>query len=329
MHIWFYHLRQLHRFLAGQALYLVLLSTLLAVSLFAGRAYLMVKLDDGKAIHSEASSQPHWEELKETNKSGSPRVFVSSWIDEYERSFVQLFIEFSVRHTFGLRWQEFTKLARLGVLNLQLGSWAVGPQRPLVRFLAELSIGPALTYAFLLWNLFLAWIPYLSSLWAAYIHQLHPGRWWCLLVPGGLWLIFFPNAPYILTDFLHLRTRAPIPIWYDVGMLTFFAWTGLFLAVFSLRTMQSLVRSYLGSVASWLFVFVTLGLGGLGIYIGRFLRWNSWDLLLHPRGVLTDIAIRLSNPWRHPGTWGVTLLFAAFLLICYLTLSTIPSREQA
>jgi uncharacterized membrane protein len=111
-------------------------------------------------------------------------------------------------------------------------------------------------------------------------------------------------------------------------MLTVFAWTGLFLAVFSLRTMQTLVKSYLGAAASWLFVLGSLGLGGLGVYIGRFLRWNSWDLLLQPRSVLADVVIRLADPLNHPRTIGVTLLFAAFLLVCYLTFTIIPSPEH-
>ena len=196
-------------------------------------------------------------------------------------------------------------------------------------FAGRVYLSRTLTFAFLVWNLFLAWIPYLSSLWAAHRRRRHPRRWWSLLIPSLLWLIFFPNAPYIITDFLHLRARAPIPLWYDIGMLAAFAWTGLFLAVFSLRTMQTLVKSFVGSVMGWLFALMSLGLGGLGIYVGRFLRWNSWDLLFQPRDVLTDVAVRLANPWDHPRTFGVTLLFAAFLLICYLTFTAIPAREQA
>ena len=179
----------------------------------------------------------------------------------------------------------------------------------------------SVTYIFLLWNLFLAWIPYLSSLWTDRLYQCYSSQWWYLIVPGALWLIFFPNAPYIVTDFYHLQERAPIPLWYDIGMLSAFAWTGLFLAVFSLRTMQGLVRQYVGPILSWMFVIIVLGLGGLGIYLGRSLRWNSWDLLLHPKGVLGDITIRLINPWNHPRTFGITFLFAALLLVCYLTLT--------
>jgi uncharacterized membrane protein len=181
------------------------------------------------------------------------------------------------------------------------------------------------TYAFLVWNLFLAWIPYLISLWADHCHRRYRRRWECLVIPGVLWLVFFPNAPYIITDFWHLRERAPIPLWYDVGLLSVFAWTGLFLAVFSLRTMHRLVRHHVGPILSWLFVTVVLGLGGLGVYMGRFLRWNSWDLLLRPRVVLSDVAIRLTDPWNHPRTFGVTFLFAAILFVSYLTLT---SRES-
>jgi len=196
-------------------------------------------------------------------------------------------------------------------------------------FASRVYLSHTFTYAFLVWNLFLAWFPYLSSLWAAHTHWRYPQVWWYLLIPGALWLIFFPNAPYILTDFWHLRARAPIPIWYDIGMLAAFAWTGLFLGVFSLRTMHRLVQRFAGPIVGWLFVLSSIGLGGLGIYLGRFLRWNSWDLFVRPGRVLTDVVVRVLNPWSYPGAFGVTLLFAAFLLICYLTFVAVPSHEQA
>jgi uncharacterized membrane protein len=195
-------------------------------------------------------------------------------------------------------------------------------------FAGRVYLSQGLTYSFLVWNLFLAWIPFLFSLLGGHIHQRHPQRWWYLVIPGVLWLIFFPNAPYLITDFLHLRTRAPIPIWYDIGMLSLFSWTGLFLAVFSLRAMQMLLKNFVGALVSWLFVIAALGLGGLGIYMGRFLRWNSWDLIFQPRSVMTDLAVRLANPGDYPGTLGVTLVFAAFLLVCYLTFTTVPTLEQ-
>ena len=187
-------------------------------------------------------------------------------------------------------------------------------------FAARVWRSESVTFRFLVWNLVLAWIPYLCSLWAAHLHRRYPGRWWLLLPAGLSWLAFFPNAPYIVTDFWHLQARPPIPVWYDIGMLSAFALSGLFLAVFSLRIIHDLVRQHVGAVLGWLFAAVALGLGGLGIYLGRFLRWNSWDLVFHPRGVLTDVAVRLADPLAHPQAVGVTVLFAAILFVCYLAL---------
>jgi uncharacterized membrane protein len=114
-----------------------------------------------------------------------------------------------------------------------------------------------------------------------------------------------------------------------MGLIAIFAWTGLFLAVFSLRAMQRLVESVAGSLISWLFVTGVIGLSGLGIYIGRFLGWNSWDLFLQPQDVLVDIATRLINPLQYPATFGVSFIFAMFLLICYLTLTADPLRQRS
>jgi len=195
-------------------------------------------------------------------------------------------------------------------------------------FVGRVYLSHGETYRFLMWNLFLAWIPYVSSLGAAWLHQTRPRQWWLLALPSAIWLLFFPNAPYIITDFLHLQSRWAVPMWYDTILIAAFSWTGLFLGIFSLRAMQSLVRAFLGSIVSWLFVFGALVASSLGIYIGRFLRWNSWDLLLHPQSIWTDVTVRLANPLVYRQTFGVTLLFAAFLLVCYLTFAAATAGEQ-
>jgi uncharacterized membrane protein len=184
-------------------------------------------------------------------------------------------------------------------------------------------------HANLIWNLFLAWLPYIFSFSAAAINRLFPRQWWLLLVPGGLWLIFFPNAPYIVTDFLHLEERPFVPLWYDILLIATFAWTGIFLAVSSMRTMQLLIKRYLGWIVSWLFVGGALGLGGLGIYLGRFQRWNTWDLFFHPRGILADIATRMINPTDHLRFFVFSLLFTAFLFVCYLTFISVHKASEA
>jgi uncharacterized membrane protein len=181
-------------------------------------------------------------------------------------------------------------------------------------------------FRFLVWNLFLAWLPYCWSLWALSIHRRQPRRWWLLLLPGTLWLLFFPNAPYLVTDLMHLHTDPPVPLWYDIGMLISFAWAGCFLAVASLYAIHQIIRDYAGRALSWLLVLGMLGLCGLGIYMGRFLRWNSWDIFLYPTDVIGDIVHRLAHPFSNLQTYGVTLMFAAFLLVCYLTFVSLKPR---
>lgn len=185
-------------------------------------------------------------------------------------------------------------------------------------FIGRIFLSNSIEYRNLIWNLFLAWIPYLFSLWAAALYSLRPGRWWVLIFPGILWLIFFPNAPYIITDFLHLSNRPGVPIWYDILLLATFAWTGCFLAIASLRTMQIIVMNHFGWLLSWFFVGSTLTLGGLGIYLGRFSRWNSWDLFFSPKEILSDVVMRVMNPLSNLNFFGFTILFTGFLLVCYL-----------
>ncbi len=183
-------------------------------------------------------------------------------------------------------------------------------------------------FDFLAWNLFLAWIPYAASLLMVHMYRRQPGRWARLLLPGFIWLIFLPNAPYLVTDVLHLQEGSSAPLWYDIGMFALFAWTGCLIAVVSLNQMQHLVRAFIGSAASWLFAFGVMGLSGFGIYLGRFLEWNSWDIFVEPRPLLGDILVRFVHPVQYRQTFGVTLLFAAFMLVCYLTFVAIEHRQK-
>ncbi len=182
-------------------------------------------------------------------------------------------------------------------------------------------------FDFLAWNLFLAWIPYASSLLIIQMYRRQPRRWQWLLVPGFVWLIFLPNAPYLVTDVLHLQDGMRAPLWYDIGMFALFAWTGCLIGVVSLNQMQRVVRAFLGSAISWFFVLAVMGLSGFGIYLGRFLEWNSWDLFLEPRPLLSDVLVRFVHPVQYRQTFGVTLLFAAFMLVCYVTFIAIEHRQ--
>jgi uncharacterized membrane protein len=178
--------------------------------------------------------------------------------------------------------------------------------------------GSPVIYVNLVWNLFLAWIPYFFSMLAYALVTFSRPRWWLLGPLGVVWLLFFPNAPYILTDFFHLDTRPGVPLWFDILLLVVFSWTGIFLAMASLRTMQRIVKASLGWLVGWLFTLSAISLSAIGIYLGRFERWNSWDMLSHPMRILRDVIRPLTDPLDSPRFFGVSILFAIFLLICYL-----------
>jgi uncharacterized membrane protein len=131
-------------------------------------------------------------------------------------------------------------------------------------------------YRFLIWNLVLAWVPLVLAL-AAYASARRGARGTSVAF-GVLWLLFFPNAPYLLTDFIHLRETPATPLWYDALMLASFAWTGLVLGYASLYLMQMIWQRAVGTL-SWLGVVAALALASLGVYVGRFLGFNSWDAL--------------------------------------------------
>ena len=168
-----------------------------------------------------------------------------------------------------------------------------------------------------IWNLFLAWVPLGAAL-VAYAWRGRRYEIW-LVVPACavVWFLFFPNAPYIVTDFVHLHPREGVPYWYDLITLMAFALTGLFLGYLSLYLMQEVVRGWLGRAASWMFALVMLGLSAFGIYLGRFVRWNSWDALLDPLSTLAGAA-HIANPVRNPQALAFSATFFAFSLVCYL-----------
>lgn len=168
-------------------------------------------------------------------------------------------------------------------------------------------------FGFLAWNLALAWVPYSAAVVVSALHRAAPDRPARLLAPAAVWLAFLPNAPYVLTDLVHLRSSNFV-WWYDVVLVASFAWVGCLLAVASLRIVQAVVEDVAGRVTGWLVILVAAGLSAVGIYLGRVLRWNSWDLIVHPRGVLGDVVRGLARP----EAWAFTALFAAFLLTAYL-----------
>jgi uncharacterized membrane protein len=171
-------------------------------------------------------------------------------------------------------------------------------------------------YGFLVWNLVLAWVPLVLAL-GAYA-KARAGGGALVVVLGICWLLFFPNAPYLLTDFIHLHESFTTPLWYDALMLAAFAWTGLALGFASLYVMQAIWERATSTTVSWLGVVGALALASFGVYLGRFLRFNSWDALVRPGRIADVVRNELDNPFSHPRLVAALLVLTGALTIAYL-----------
>jgi uncharacterized membrane protein len=171
-------------------------------------------------------------------------------------------------------------------------------------------------YTFLLWNLFLAWLPLIAAS-AAFVLA-RRGSTALAGVFVVVWLLFFPNAPYVLTDFVHLGGGGPSPLWYDALMLASFAWTALMLGFLSLYLIQAIVAARASAAWGWVVVVVALALASFGIYLGRFAGFNSWDAVIRPRHVLSEIGEETNSPIHDPKMVAALLALTAALVIGYL-----------
>jgi len=175
----------------------------------------------------------------------------------------------------------------------------------------------AYDFRFLIWNLILAWIPLLLAL--LVYDRYRRGRSLLVLAPAlVLWLLFLPNAPYIVTDFVHLSAGSPAPLWLDGVEVSAFAWTGMLLGFVSLYLVHAVARHRLGAVPSWIGVLCVLGLVGVGVYLGRVKRWNSWDLLTQPGARLAQLHAHLGDPASLTRAVGISLAVTCLLAAAYL-----------
>lgn len=182
----------------------------------------------------------------------------------------------------------------------------------------------SLRFLFLLWNLFLAWIPFQLSLYLPGMKT--AGNW-----KGGLllaaWLLFFPNALYIITDLIHLEYKTNVPIWYDAVLLFTAAFTGLLMAFASLYKVETFLNRQLGKSVANKLIVACLFMGSFGVYLGRFLRWNSWDVVTNPWDLFKEIAARFLFPVHYYQTWAITILLTCFFSLFYFTIRKFPLND--
>lgn len=176
-----------------------------------------------------------------------------------------------------------------------------------------------LTFWFLIWNMFLAVLPVLFAL--AGEQQVRKTKPLKAVIWFLLCVLFLPNSPYIVTDLFHIRRVFNGPLWYDTLMIFSCATTGLiafYEALFSIERSLKHVSAHF--IARRLAIVTVIFMTGFGIYLGRYLRFNSWDLVSQPLSLLVQITDRFIHPFSHPATWGVTLSYGSLLLIGFICL---------
>lgn len=177
-------------------------------------------------------------------------------------------------------------------------------------------------YVFYVWNLLLAIVPVAIS--NRLLRQKSFGIKSYLLI--FTWLIFFPNAPYIVTDLFHFVKRDGIPLWFDLLIVTTAAWNGLMLGFISLSNVEKFLLKYFVQTKVKLLLAVSLLLCGFGVYLGRFLRFNSWDVFSNFDELIFEVSHRFIHPFQYTSIWGFSFLFAMMIAIFYELLKKVAAQ---
>jgi uncharacterized membrane protein len=175
-------------------------------------------------------------------------------------------------------------------------------------------------YFFYPWNLFLALVPVFFS--GLLLKQRALNYKSILLL--ALWLLFLPNAPYLVTDIFHFEERPPVPVWFDLMLVVSGAWNGILLCMISLFRVERFLKTVCTPKLTGKIMPLIIFLCGYGVYIGRYLRYNSWDVVTEPVGILRTSTHHIHHPFQNLNVWLFTFVFASFLGIIYFTIKKLP-----
>jgi uncharacterized membrane protein len=178
--------------------------------------------------------------------------------------------------------------------------------------------------AYLMWNLFLAWIPFILS-----VYFIKPSNSIKRALPFFLaWLLFFPNAPYVVTDTIHVISHARHALWFDSLIFFFFGWISLLLGIISLAHIEIYLRAHFKIWISELSIFLICIITSFGIYLGRFDRFNSWDLFIHPRELLHHSYIISIQVGSNFTPFAFVAAFTVFIYTIYKTMSYVLVKKE-
>ena len=183
-------------------------------------------------------------------------------------------------------------------------------------------------FLFLNWNLYLAFIPWLLTS-IAVLRELRNKIG--IIAMMAMWLLFFPNSLYMLTDLLHLRSAHDAPMWFDLIIIIAFAWAGLGYGFVSLMDIEGFLRTRFkaGEKLITLLSICMIFVAAFGVYLGRFLRWNSWDIFGSPGALLNDVIDPFTDPAGNMRFWAFTFFMGTLLNFLYFSFKLLGGRTAA
>ncbi|MGZ5190004.1 MAG: DUF1361 domain-containing protein [Flavisolibacter sp.] len=172
-------------------------------------------------------------------------------------------------------------------------------------------------FVFLVWNLFLAYLPFALTEWMQ--DQMKNKSRLIFFAFVFIWLMFIPNTFYIITDLIHLEVNSSVPVWYDLVLLLSFAWNGVLFGIVSVRQMEKLFELYFNKRFGLFFIIPVMILNAFGVYVGRHLRFNSWDVVTDPFQLIQDVVVLFIHPIQNKVDWSIIVCYSLLLSLFYVT----------
>ncbi|WP_034044712.1 DUF1361 domain-containing protein [Wocania ichthyoenteri] len=194
----------------------------------------------------------------------------------------------------------------------------------IILLMIRMKLTHSFFYLFLVWNLFLAAIPFVITTYLVSVPKLNK---FVLVLWFSVWLLFLPNAPYIVTDLLHLKISTTHLLWLDILVIISFALNGLVLFYLSISDMKTILQTFIIKKKVNYIITITIFLSGFGIYLGRFLRYNSWEILSNPKYLFVDVINITIKPFAHQEAWLFTILFGIFLSVGYWVFKQVYNNQ--
>lgn len=174
------------------------------------------------------------------------------------------------------------------------------------------------SFLYIFWNIFLASVPFImSSFMLIRINKsnfYNPISIFCFII----WFLFLPNAPYVITDFIHLGEVRNVPVMYDIILLFTSSIVSMLFGLYSMEQMEKILAHKFSEKLIKVIMLLIIFFTSFGIYLGRTLRFNSWDLFVNYHSLFQAIREIFMNSSKHINAYFYTVIFFFLIYTSYI-----------